>query len=189
MPGCPRWMSHRVEFWQDVIHMRKKWQPTPVFVPQEIHDQYKKAKRYYTGRRVAHVRRCSICYWGRASAITKSYRKTEVAGPKWERCPAVDVSGAESKLQCWKEQYCTGTRFMKQGKLDMVKQEMARLNSHILRIIMFFEAENGEVRHSQQQQKRLEDDCGSDHQSLTAKFRLRLKKVGKITSAFRYDLN
>ena len=32
-------------------------------------------------------------------------------------------------------------------------------------------------------------DCGSDHELLVAKFRLRLKKVGKITRAFRYDLN
>ena len=32
-------------------------------------------------------------------------------------------------------------------------------------------------------------DCGSDHKLLTAKFRLKLKKVGKITRPFRYDLN
>ena len=32
-------------------------------------------------------------------------------------------------------------------------------------------------------------DCGSDHELLTAKFRLRLKKVGKTTRPFRYDLN
>ena len=32
-------------------------------------------------------------------------------------------------------------------------------------------------------------DCGSDHELLIAKFRLKLKKVGKTTSAFRYDLN
>ena len=32
-------------------------------------------------------------------------------------------------------------------------------------------------------------DCGSDHELLTAKFRLKLKKVGKTTSPFRYDLN
>ena len=32
-------------------------------------------------------------------------------------------------------------------------------------------------------------DCGSDHEFLTAKFRLKLKKVGKITRPFRYDLN
>ena len=32
-------------------------------------------------------------------------------------------------------------------------------------------------------------DCGSDHELLIAKFRLKLKKVGKTTRAFRYDLN
>ena len=32
-------------------------------------------------------------------------------------------------------------------------------------------------------------DCGSDHEILIAKFRLKLKKVGKTTSPFRYDLN
>ena len=32
-------------------------------------------------------------------------------------------------------------------------------------------------------------DCGLDHELLVDKFRLRLKKVGKITRAFRYDLN
>ena len=32
-------------------------------------------------------------------------------------------------------------------------------------------------------------DCGSDHELLIAKFRLKLKKVGKITRSFRYDLN
>ena len=32
-------------------------------------------------------------------------------------------------------------------------------------------------------------DCGSGHENLTAKFRLKLKKVGKTTRPFRYDLN
>ena len=36
---------------------------------------------------------------------------------------------------------------------------------------------------------RLEPDCGSDHELLIAKFRLKLKKVGKTTRPFRYDLN
>ena len=49
----------------------------------------------------------------------------------------MDVSGDESKIQCCKEQYCIGTwtvRSMNQGKLDMVKQEMARGNIDILGI-------------------------------------------------------
>ena len=37
--------------------------------------------------------------------------------------------------------------------------------------------------------KRLGADCGSDHELLIAKFRLKLKKVGKTTRLFRYDLN
>ena len=36
---------------------------------------------------------------------------------------------------------------------------------------------------------RAEADCGSDHELLIAKFRLKLKKVGKTTRPFRYDLN
>ena len=37
--------------------------------------------------------------------------------------------------------------------------------------------------------KRPGADCGSDHELLIAKFRLKLKKVGKTTRPFRYDLN
>ena len=51
--------------------------------------------------------------------------------------PAVDVTGDRSKVQCCKEQYCMGTwnvRFMNQGKLEVVKQEMASVNVDILGI-------------------------------------------------------
>ena len=47
------------------------------------------------------------------------------------------MSGGESKVQCCKEQYCVGTwavRSMKQGKLEVVKQEMPRVNVDILEI-------------------------------------------------------
>ena len=47
------------------------------------------------------------------------------------------VSGGESKVQCCKEQYCIGTlnvRSMNQGKLEVVKQEMARVNINLLGI-------------------------------------------------------
>ena len=37
--------------------------------------------------------------------------------------------------------------------------------------------------------KRLGADCGSDHELLIAKFRLKLKKVGKTNRLLRYDLN
>ena len=49
----------------------------------------------------------------------------------------MDVSGGESKVQYYKKQYCIGTwnvRSMNQGKFDMVKQGMARVNINIFRI-------------------------------------------------------
>ena len=49
----------------------------------------------------------------------------------------MDVTGDESKVRCCKEQYCIGTwnvRSMNEGKLEVVKQEMARMNINILGI-------------------------------------------------------
>ena len=57
--------------------------------------------------------------------------------PKQKQCPVVDVTGDGSKVRCCKEQYCIGiwnVRFMNQGKLEVVKQEMARVNIDILGI-------------------------------------------------------
>ena len=56
-----------------------------------------------------------------------------------------------------------------------------------IRLIIFFAAKDGEALYSQQ--KQLGADCGSDRELLIAKFRLKLKKVGKTTRPFRYDLN
>ena len=64
-------------------------------------------------------------------------RKNEEAAPKQKQHPGVDVTGDGSKVQCYKEQYCIGiwnVRPMNQGKLEVVKQEMARVNVDILRI-------------------------------------------------------
>ena len=57
-----------------------------------------------------------------------------------------------------------------------------------IRLIIFFAAKNGEALYSQQK-TRLGADCGSDHELLIAKFKLKLKKVGITTGPFRYDLN
>ena len=57
--------------------------------------------------------------------------------PKQKQYPAVDVTGDRSKVRCCKEEYCIGTwnvRSMNQGKLELVKQEMARVNVDILGI-------------------------------------------------------
>ena len=55
-------------------------------------------------------------------------RKNEGMEPKQKQYPVVDVTGDRSKVRRCKEQYCVGTwkvRFMNQGKLEVVKQEMA----------------------------------------------------------------
>ena len=56
---------------------------------------------------------------------------------KQKQQPVVDVTGDGSKVRCCKEQYCMGTwnvKSMNQGKLEVVKQEMARVKIEILRI-------------------------------------------------------
>ena len=64
-------------------------------------------------------------------------RKNEGMEPKQKQHPVVKVIDDGSKVQCCKEQYCIGTwnvRSMSQGKLEVVKQEMARMNINNLRI-------------------------------------------------------
>ena len=64
-------------------------------------------------------------------------RKNEKTESKQKQHPVMDVTGDGSKVRCCKEQYCIGTwnaRFMSQGKLEVVKQEMARVNVDILGI-------------------------------------------------------
>ena len=66
-----------------------------------------------------------------------SFRKNEEFEPKQKQCPVVDVTGDGNKIGCCKEQYSIGTwniRSMNQGKLEVVKQEMARVNIDILGI-------------------------------------------------------
>ena len=59
------------------------------------------------------------------------------SSPEKGMSPVVDVTGDRSKVQCCKEQYCIGTWYvssMSQGKLEAIKQEMARVNANILGI-------------------------------------------------------
>ena len=64
-------------------------------------------------------------------------RKNGAMEAKQKQHPVVDGTGDRSKVQCCKEQYCIGTwnvRSMNQGKLEVVKQEMTRVNIDILGI-------------------------------------------------------
>ena len=78
------------------------------------------------------------------------------------------------------------TPFSNNTRGDSTHGHHQMVNTEI-RLIIFFAAKNGEALYSPK--TRLGADCGSDHELFTAKFRLKLKKVGKITRPFRYDLN
>ena len=78
-----------------MVHWRRKWQSTPLFLLQESYEQDEKAKGYDTGR------------WAPISedatgeeqrAITNSSRKNEVAEPKQKRHSVVNMSDGESKI-------------------------------------------------------------------------------------------
>ena len=71
-------------------------------------------------------------------------------------------------------------RFSTHGHHQMVNTK--------IRLIKFFAAKDGEALYSQQK-TRPGADCGSDHELLITKFRLKLKKLGKTIRPFRYDLN
>ena len=101
MQGNPRWMGHRGEFWQKVVHCKRDWQTTPVLLLQEHNEQYEKAKRYDTRWRVCQaVQYATGKEW---TAITNSSRKNEIAGPKRKWHAAVNVSGVDIKVQSYKE--------------------------------------------------------------------------------------
>ena len=80
------------------------------------------------------VSRCPICYW---RSVENNSRKNEEMEPKQKQHPVMDMTDDGSKVWFCKEQYCIGTwnvRSMNQGKLEVVKQEMARANIDILGI-------------------------------------------------------
>jgi len=61
-------------------------------------------------------------------------RMNEEMEPKQKQYPVLDVTGDGSKVQCCKEKYCIGTwnvRSINQGKLEVVKQEMERVNINL----------------------------------------------------------
>ena len=77
------------------------------------------------------------CQYATGDQWRNNSRKNEGMEPKQKQHPLVDVIGDGSKVQCCKEQYCIGTwnvRSMNQGKLEVVKQEIAKMNVDILGI-------------------------------------------------------
>ena len=114
-----------------MVHWRREQQTTSVFLPCESHEQNEKAKRYDTYPRLVGAQYATREEW------RNNFRNNEETESKQKQHPVVDVTGDGSKVQCCKEQYGIGTcnvRSRKQGNLEVVKQEMERVNSAILGI-------------------------------------------------------
>ena len=130
----PRWMGHGGEFWQNVVHWRREWKTTSVFLPWESHEQYKRKKDRTL-----------------KEELPKSIGAQYATGDQWRnnsrKIEETEQSKNNTLMWLWlvmevksnacKEHYCLGTwnvRSMNRGKLKVVKQEMARVNIKILTI-------------------------------------------------------
>ena len=99
-----------------------------VFLPREPHEQYEKAKRYSLKDELP---KSVGAQYATQDQWKNNSRKNEETEPKHKQHPVVDVTGDGSKVRCCKEEYCIGTwniRSTNQGKLEVVKQEMPRVN-------------------------------------------------------------
>ena len=137
MQSHARQIGHSGEFWQNVVHWRREWQTTPIFLPWEPHDSMKRQKDMTPKDEPPRLEGVQYATAEEQRAITNCSRQNAAAGTKWKWHSGVDVSGGESKFWCYKEQYCIGTwnvRSMNQGKLNVVRQEMVRVNINILGI-------------------------------------------------------
>ena len=135
MQGHPRWTGHGGEFWQNVVHWRRDWQTTSVLLPLRT------TWTVWKGKKLWHWKMNSPTWQVLNILLEKSgeiaQEKNEEAEPMQKQHPVVNVTGDKSKVWCCKEQHCIGTwngRSMNQGKLEVVKQEMARVNIDILGI-------------------------------------------------------
>ena len=103
------------EFWQNVVHWRREWQTTSVFLPWEPVNSMKRQK----DRKLKdELPRLLGAQYATGEQFRNNSRENEETEPKQKQHPVVDVTGNGSKVQCYKEHYCLGTwniRSMNQG--------------------------------------------------------------------------
>ena len=131
--GHPRQMGHGGEVWQNVVHWRREWQTTSVFLPWEPHKQ----KRQKDKTLKDELPRSVGAQYATGDQWRNNSRKNEGMEPKQKQHPVVDGTGDRSKVRFCKDQYCIGTwsvRSINQGKLEVVEKEMTRVNIDILGI-------------------------------------------------------
>jgi len=134
MWGHPRLPARGGEVWQKVVHWRREWQTTSVFLPWGPRNSMKRPKDRTLKDKLPRL----VCaQYTTGDQWRNNYRKNEGIEPKQKQHSVVDGTSHRSKVWCCKEQYCIGSwnvRSMNQGKLEVVKQEMARVNTNILGI-------------------------------------------------------
>ena len=117
-----------------MAHGRREWQITSVFFLENPMNSMKSQK----DRTLKDELPMSVGpEYATGDQWRNNSRKNEGMELKQKQHPVVDRTGVRSKVQCCKEQYCIGTwnvRSMNQGKLEVVKQEVARVNVDILGI-------------------------------------------------------
>ena len=120
------------EFWQNVVHCRREWQTTSVFLPWENLMNIMKRQKDMTLK--DELPRSVDAQYASGGKQRNSSRKNKEAEPKWKQWTVLVLTDDGSKVRCCKEQHCIGTqnvRSMNQDKLEVVKQEMERVNIHI----------------------------------------------------------
>ena len=117
-----------------MVHWRRDWQTTSVSL---LENPMNSVKRQKDRTLKDELSRSVGAQYATGDQWRNNSRKNEGREPKQKQHPVVDVTADGNKVQCCKEQYCIETcnvRSMNQGKLEVVKQEMARVIVDILGI-------------------------------------------------------
>ena len=117
-----------------MVHWRREWQTTSLFLPENLMNSMKRQKDMTLKNELPQVSRCPICYFRR---VEKQLQKEWRDRAKVKTTPSCDVAGDGGGVRCCKDQYCIGTwnaRSTNQVKLEVAKQEMARVKVDILGI-------------------------------------------------------
>ena len=133
MSGYPRRTGHGGEVLQNVVHWRREWPTSYACLENPMNSMKKQKDRIMEDELLRSVG----AQYATGDHWTNNSRKKEGVGLKQKQHPIVDVTGNISKVRCRKEEYCIGTwnvKSMNQGKLEVVKQDMARVNVNILQI-------------------------------------------------------
>ena len=115
----------------NLVHWRWEWQTTQYSC---LENPMNSMKRQNDRILKEELPRLAGAQYATGDQWRNNSRKNEGMEPKQKQYPVMDVTGDRSKVQCYKEQYCIGTwnvRSMNQGILELVKQEMAKVNVDI----------------------------------------------------------